>query len=302
MSFSVQILGSSSALPTIKRNTSAQVVLYNETPYLIDCGEGTQIRMREYSLAFGRLKNIFISHIHGDHIFGLFGLLSTFSMLGRKQELNIFCPDTLEPICSNLFKSLNHDLGFKIKYHYLDSSGKTLIYKNKYLEVYSFPLVHTKPTWGFVFKETEKERNMCKEAIAKYDFSIAQIVKLKRGEDVEMEDGSVIKSEDVTTLPPSPKTYVYCSDTLPLKRLAEVAENVDLLYHEATFKAENTELAKLTCHTTAKQVAELAKNIGAKKLLLGHFSTRYSSKEIVDEARSIFPEAIEAFDGLKIKI
>lgn len=302
MSFEVQVLGSSSALPTIRRHTSSQVVLYNETPYLIDCGEGTQIRMREYSLAFGRLKNIFISHIHGDHIFGLFGLLSTFSMLGRKQDIDIYCPEKLETICTDLFNSLDHDLGFKVNYHYLDASGKVLIYKDKNLEVYSFPLVHTKPTWGFLFKEVDKERNLRKECISQYELSIAQIVSLKRGNDVELENGVLVKSDDVTTLPEPPKRYAYCSDTLPLKRLADFVGDVDLLYHEATFMNSNADLAKATCHSTASQAAKLAKEMSAKRLLLGHFSTRYTSEEVVNEARGIFPDAIEAYDGLRITI
>ena len=300
MSFEVQILGSSSALPTIKRHTSAQVVLYNETPYLVDCGEGMQIRLRECAIAFGRLKNIFISHIHGDHIFGLFGLMSTFSMLGRKQDLNIFCPEKLESICNNLFGALDHELGFKVIFHYLDDSGKKLIYSDKNLEVFSFPLVHTKPTWGFLFKEKDKERNIRKECIERYNLSIAEIVKLKRGEDVELDSGIVVRSDDVTILPPPPKSYAYCSDTLPLKRLSDFISGVDLLYHEATFMEENAELAKITCHTTARQAAELAKYVSAKKLLLGHFSTRYPSTEIMNEARKVFPDAIESHDCLRI--
>jgi len=302
MSFSVRILGSSSALPTVRRLTSAQVVLYNGSPYLVDCGEGTQIRMREYSLPFGRLRNIFISHIHGDHIFGLFGLLSTFSMLGRKQELNIYCPEKLEEICSSLFASLDHNLGFKVNYIYHSADGLKHIHSDKNLDVYSFPLVHTKPTWGFLFKEKPKERNMKKECIEQYGLSIAQIVALKRGEDVELGDGSMLKSSDVTILPPPPKTYMYCSDTLPLKRIASFAENVDAIYHEATFLSKDAELAKMTCHTTATQAAELAKSLSVKKLVLGHFSTRYLASEIMEEARSVFPDAYEARDGLEIEI
>ena len=302
MSFSVRVLGSSSALPTVKRMTSAQAVLYNGTPYLIDCGEGTQIRMREYSLSFGRLRNIFISHIHGDHIFGLFGLLSTFSMLGRRTEMNIYCPEKLELICNSLFASLEHNLGFKVNYIYLNPNGINHIHSDKNLDVFSFPLVHTKPTWGFLFRETEKERNIRKNFIEEYNLSIAQIVKLKRGEDVELDDGSVLKSDDATILPPAPKSFVYCSDTLPLKRLGDFAENVDLLYHEATFMDKDAELAKMTCHTTAIQAAELARCISAKRLVLGHFSTRYPTSELMAEARMVFPDAIEARDGVEIEI
>jgi len=302
MAFAVRILGCSSALPTAKRFTSAQVVLYNQTPYLVDCGEGAQVRMRKYSLPFGRLRNIFISHIHGDHIFGIFGLLSTLSMLGRKQDLNIYCPEKLEDICTHLFASLDHDLGFKLNYTYLNPEGKQLIHSDKYLDVYSFPLVHTKPTWGFLFREKQKERNIIKECISKYDLSVSQIVRLKRGEDVVLDNGICLESDSVTILPPPPKTYLYCSDTLPLKRLSDIAENVDLLYHEATFMSKDEDLAKLTCHTTATQAAELAKSIGAKKLLIGHFSTRYTAAEITDEARSIFENVVEAYDGLEIEI
>jgi ribonuclease Z len=258
--------------------------------------------MREYSLPFGRLRNIFISHIHGDHIFGLFGLLSTFSMLGRKTELNIYCPEKLEQICTTLFASLDHDLGFKVNYKYLQPDGFQLIHSDKNLEVYSFPLVHTKPTWGFLFRERDKERNIIKDYIEEYNLSITQIVSLKRGEDVVLDNGKLLKSDEVTKLPPASKTYVYCSDTLPLKRLADFAQNVDLLYHEATFMSKDAELAKLTCHTTATQAAELANSLSAKKLILGHFSTRYPSMEIMSEARTIFPDAIEARDGLEIEI
>ena len=302
MSFSVRILGSSSALPTVHRQTSAQVVMYNATPYLIDCGEGAQIRMREYSLSFGRLRNIFISHIHGDHIFGLFGLLSTFSMLGRKTELNIYCPEKLEQICTNLFAALDHNLGFQVNYNYLNPDGINHILSDKNLDVFSFPLVHTKPTWGFLFREKEKERNIRKDFIEDYNLSIAQIVSLKRGEDVISDNGSILKSDEATILPPAPKSYVYCSDTLPLKRLADFAGNVDLLYHEATFMEKDAELAKLTCHTTTIQATELAKSISAKRLVLGHFSTRYPTSELMTEARTVFPDAIEARDGLEIEI
>lgn len=302
MTFSVRILGSSSALPTVNRQTSAQAVLYNGTPYLVDCGEATQIRMREYSLPFGRLRNIFVSHIHGDHIFGLFGLLSTFSMLGRKTELNIYCPEKLEQICTSLFASLDHNLGFKVNYKYLQADGLQLIHSDKNLSVYSFPVVHTKPTWGFLFRENEKERNIIKDYIEEYNLSIAQIVSLKRGEDVMLDCGKLLKSDEATKLPAPPKTYVYCSDSLPLKRLADFATDVDLLYHEATFMDKDAELAKLTCHTTAIQAAELAKSLSAKKLVLGHFSTRYPAAEIMSEARTIFTSAIEARDGLEIEI
>ncbi|MCF0207292.1 MAG: hypothetical protein HUK15_07680 [Bacteroidales bacterium] len=173
---------------------------------------------------------------------------------------------------------------------------------DKHLDVYSFPLVHTKPTWGFLFREKEKERNIVREFIDEYRLGISQIVQLKRGEDVILDNGQLVKSDDVTKMPPSPKSYAYCSDTLPLKRLKDFVAGVDLLYHEATFKSESESFAKMTCHSTAKQAAELALACGAKRLLIGHFSTRYPSSEIVAEAKAVFPETLEASDGLCCEI
>lgn len=302
MAFSVKILGSSAAIPTRSRITTSQVVLYNQSPYLIDCGEGTQLQLRRFSVPFGRMKNIFISHIHGDHVFGLFGLLSTFGMLGRKQPLNIYAPKELKDICDTLFRHLEHEFEYEINFHFLED-GFNLILDDKNLEVYSFPLVHTKPTWGFLFREHVKELNVDKWAVAEYKFSISQILDLKKGLDVTLESGLVIKNKDVTTQPPLPKSYAYCSDTLPLKRLAELIPDVDVLYHESTYASDGEDMAKMFCHATSAQAAQVAKNINAKKLVLGHFSNRYENLDgLLEEARQIFPNTELAFDGLDIQI
>jgi ribonuclease Z len=303
MKFQIRILGSSSALPTSTRMPSAQVLLYNETPYLIDCAEGTQLQMRRFHVPFGRLKNIFISHLHGDHMYGIFGLLSSFNLLGRKQDLNIYAPEKLKKIYETVL-NLNDDiLNYKINFHSLNPNGKNLITSTKHLDIYSFPLVHSKPTFGFLFCEKQKPLNIKKDIISKYELTIQQIVSIKKGDDLKLKDGGIIENKHLTIKPLTSRTYAYCTDTLPLKVLEKYINNVDLMYHEATFGSELKVLAKTTLHSTAAQAAELAVKVNAKKLIIGHFSSRYKSVEaLLIEAQNIFKNTIEAKDGLLIEI
>ncbi|MDR2011051.1 MAG: ribonuclease Z [Bacteroidales bacterium] len=301
--FKVRILGSSSALPTSTRMTTAQAVLYNEVPYLIDCGEGTQMQMRRYNVHFGRLKNIFISHLHGDHIYGIFGLLSSFNLLGRKQDLNIFAPEQLKKLYETVLDLNNDNLNYKINFYSLDCSGKSLIFSNKHLNVYSFPLKHSKPVFGFLFEEKPKQLNIRKEIISRYNLSIKQIIDIKNGNDFVLPDGRVILNTELTHSPIPPCSYAFCTDTLPIPNIKKYINNVNILYHEATFGSDMKEMAKTTMHSTASQAAEIAKKVNAGELVIGHFSSRYKNVDILlNEARDIFPDTVEAKDGLLIYI
>ncbi|MDD2634246.1 MAG: ribonuclease Z [Bacteroidales bacterium] len=302
MDFKLRILGSSSALPTSERFPTAQVVLYNNEPYLIDCAEGTQMQMRKYAVPFGKLKNIFISHLHGDHFYGLFGLLSSFNLLGRKQTLNIYAPDKLKVIYETVLNLNNDQLKYKINFVALKDNGKNKIFENKHIQIYSFPLKHSKPVWGFLFKEKQKAQNIKKEVIKEYNLSIKQILAIKNGKDVII-DNMVIENQQLTTTPAKPLSYAFCTDTLPIKDLNKYFCGVDLLYHEATFGSELQQIASETMHSTAAQAAMIAKKTNAKKLVIGHFSSRYKTVEkLLKEANEVFPNTIEATDGLLINI
>jgi ribonuclease Z len=303
MQFQIRILGSSSALPTSTRMPTAQVVIYNETPYLIDCAEGTQMQMRKYSVPLSRLQNIFISHLHGDHIYGIFGLLSSFNLLGRKQDLNIYAPAKLKEIYETVLKLNNDELKYKINFHPLTADAKNLIYENKAFEVHSFPLKHSKQVFGFLFIEKQKQQNIRKDIIERYELSISEILRIKAGEDLIDEDGEIIKNSDLTTKPGAIRSYAFCTDTLPLKHLNNYFSEVDLLYHEATFASDLEDMALETFHSTAKQAAEMAKLTQAKKLLIGHFSSRYKDVEVLlNEAQEVFADTIAAEDGMVVNL
>lgn len=303
MRFELRILGSSSALPSSTRVPSAQVIFYNQTPFLIDCAEGTQMQMRKYSVPFGKLKHIFISHLHGDHFYGIFGLLSSFNLLGRKQDLHIYAPEKLKEIIESLHKLNGDELKYKVFYHFLKPDAKNLIMENKNLEIYSFPLKHSKPVWGFLFLEKTKLRNIKKEAIQKYDLSIAEIIKIKNGQDLIDENGKLIKNSEITIAAAKTRSYAYCTDTLPIRDLSKYLSEVDLLYHEATFGSDLKDIAKETFHSTPSEAGEIAKLVKAKKLLLGHFSTRYKSIEpLLNQAKNVFENTIAADDGMLIEI
>jgi ribonuclease Z len=302
MNFQLKILGSSSALPTSERFPTAQVVLYNNEPYLIDCAEGTQIQMRKFKVPFGKLKNIFISHLHGDHIYGIFGLLSSFNLLGRKSKLNIYAPAKFKEIYEKVLELNNDQLKYKINFTALEPNGKNLLLSNKYIQISSFPLKHSKQVFGFLFEEKPKQNNIRKDAISEHQLSIKQILDVKNGNDLII-NNIRISNSDLTTPAPPPFSFAFCTDTLPLKNLKKYLNDIDLLYHEATFGEDLKSLAKETMHSTAKQAAEIAKEINAKKLVIGHFSSRYKNVDgLIKEAREIFPNTIEARDGLILNI
>ena len=298
MTFSVTILGSSSALPTSTRYPSAHVLNAHERLFLIDCAEGTQMQLRRLHIKMSKINHIFISHLHGDHTLGLVGLISTFNLVGRKSDLHIYANAKLE---ENLTYNLNffiEELTFKVVFHPVDQNKHQVIYDDGKLVVESLPLRHRVPAAGFLFREKRGRPNIRKELIEKYSLSLAEIGSIKNGNDLTLPDGQLISNKDLTYYSSEPRTYAYCSDTLFSERLVGMIKNVDLLYHEATFANEDLKLAKLTGHSTAGQAATIASKSGATKLIIGHFSSRYKSVyPLLDEAKKIFENTVAAEDG-----
>lgn len=301
--FELTILGSSSATPTATRNPTSQLLNIAERFFLIDCGEATQIQLRRYKCRFQKIDHIFISHLHGDHFLGLPGLLASMHLLGRKQKLTIYGPAALEEIINLINSQSETQLNYPITFVHTNDGGLHKLFEDNKVEVYSFPLRHRIPTTGFLFKEKPLPRNVDKYKLEKYKVSLADIHKLKKGEDVISEEGQPIRNEDLT-LPPYPaRSYAFCSDTIFHESLAEMIKGVDLLYHESTFLEDKMDRAKATFHSTAKQAAQMAVLSGAKQLVLGHFSARYDQLEpFIVEAGSVFEQVILATEGKKISL
>ncbi len=296
--FELTILGSSSAVPTSGRYPTAQVLNALGRYFLIDCGEGTQIQIRRQKIAFGKIKHIFISHLHGDHFYGLIGLISTFNLLGLKNDIHIYSHSLLKDILQPQLDFLKADLQFDIFFHPLNFKKTQQIYADKRVEVFSFPLKHSISCCGFYCREVQKEPNIRKECIRKYQIPIAEIKDIKKGADFVTADGKVIPHKELTTPPPPPRSYAYCSDTAYHPPVSEIFSNVNLLYHEATFTEEMRDWATKTYHSTALEAAKIARMANAGKLILGHFSSRY--KEVtpfLDEARTVFQNTCAAVDG-----
>jgi len=292
------ILGSSSALPTSERFPSAHVLNVHERLFLIDCGEGTQMQMRRNRVRFTRINHIFISHLHGDHIFGIYGLLSTFSLMGRSNPLNIYGPGSYSAMLRSHLADFDINLNFEINFTPVDGSDPRVILDDRHLTVTSFPLEHRVPAFGYLFSEKQGERKIIKECIGKYNIPLRSIPLIKKGSDFRDETGRVIKNEEITLPGSEPRSYAYCSDTRYFSRLPSFVRGADLLYHEATFDASLKDLALKTCHSTTHDAATVAREAGVKQLIIGHFSSRYKKTDsLVEEARSIFPLTCPAIDG-----
>ncbi len=303
MTFELTILGSSSAIPTSEKYPTAQVLNVSERFFLIDCGEGTQIQLRRQKIGFGKIKYIFISHLHGDHYFGLIGLLSTFNLLGLKNNIHIYAPSQLKEAIQPQLDFLKGDMQFEIIFHPLNFRKPERIYEDKKVEVFSFPVKHSINCSGFLFREKQREANIKKESIKKYEPSIEQIQNIKKGADLTTSGGEVIPNRELTTPPPLPRSYAFCADTAFHPPLAEVLKGVDLLYHEATFTEELRDWADKTYHSTAMDAAKIAQMAGAGNLIIGHFSSRYDDYEpFVNEARSIFVNTVAAVEGEKYSV
>jgi ribonuclease Z len=297
--FELTILGSSSALPTSERNLTAHVLNVYERLFLIDCGEGTQIQLRRNRIKFGKINHIFISHLHGDHIYGLFGLLSSYNLLGRKGDLHIYAHEPLKKAINYIKRNFEGEYSYSIHFHSLKENSKTLIYEDKRVEVYSFPLKHHIPTSGFLFVEKPKLPNIKKSYVRKYNISVKNIHHVKYGGNYTKPNGEIIPHEQITEPPYKQRSYAFCSDTGFNEEIIPEIEEVDLLYHEATFREEHKNEAEQSLHSTARQAAEIAKKARARQLIIGHFSARYKTIDrLLEEAREIFPNTIAAEDGL----
>ncbi len=303
MNFTLTTLGTASALPTVNRYPSAHVLNVHERLFLIDCGEGCQMQLRRFGFSFLKLSEIFITHVHGDHIFGLNGLLSTMSLLGRSSDLYIYAPENFAPILDSILLHFGGQFKYKVIHIIVSGSKPEQIFETKKSEVLSFPLNHRTSCYGYLFREKTPARNVFKHLIDKYSITLREIARLKEGSDILRESGEELSFEELTYLPYFPRSFAYCSDTAPFPELACWIKGVDLLYHEATFLDDNIKTAELTYHSTARQAAVAARDAGAKKLVIGHFSSRYKDLTLYEtEAKDIFADTAIAREGMVIDI
>ncbi|MCD7916540.1 MAG: ribonuclease Z [Tannerellaceae bacterium] len=301
--FDIHILGCGSALPTTQHLTTSQIINLRDKLYMMDCGEGTQVQMRKMRIKFSRLNHIFTSHLHGDHCFGLPGLISTFGMLGRTATLHIHAPKEIEDYLLPILKLFNQYLPYKVHLNIIDPTQHALVMENRSLEVYSIPLHHRIPTCGFLFKEKQKEDHLVKEMADFYQIPTKLLQGIKQGEDFITPEGEIIPNSRLTRPAVPAKKYAYCSDTAYYPPIIPIIKEVDLLYHEATFAECDAVRAKKTYHTTAKQAAEIARSAQVKKLLIGHFSARYEDDQpLKEEADTIYPDTILAKEGLTLSL
>lgn len=294
------ILGCYSATPRTNTNPTAQVLEINNHMFLIDCGEGTQVELRRNKVKFARIKHIFISHLHGDHFFGLVGLISTFRLLTRETDLHIYGPKGLKEIITLQMKLSESWTNYRLYFHELTSKTSQLIYEDEKVEVHTIPLIHRVYTNGFLFKEKEGERKLDMNAVLNEDIDVAYYRKLKQGFDVTNNKGQLIANASVTKAPKPVLSYAFCSDTAYNEAMLPIIKDVSVLYHESTFIEKNAELAPKTKHCTAKEAASIAKQANAQTLILGHYSTRYNDITVFkEEAKTIFENVLLAEDGKK---
>lgn len=297
------ILGCGSALPTRKNFPSAQILEIRDKQFLIDCGEGTQIRMRQMGVKANRLGHIFISHLHGDHCFGLIGLISSFGMLNRTAELHIHAQADLEKLMETQLQYFCADLPFKVIFHPINPRKHELIFEDRSVQVFSIPLKHRVPSCGFLFEEKPRDRHIIREMIDFYNIPTWRILKIKQGEDFETDEGEIISNEQLTIAGDLPKRFAYCSDTAFSEKIIPIIEGVDCLYHEATFMETEKRRAKETYHSTALQAAEIALKANVKKLIIGHYSARYiHQNELLEEAKIVFQNTILGEDLMVYEI
>ena len=303
MTFELKILGSASATPVAGRHHTAQVLTVGTSNYLIDCGEGTQWQMLEYRVRPHHLRAIFISHLHGDHYFGLFGLLGTMHLQGRTQPLQIIGPPGLDEVLTTQARVSNTQLGFEMEFTPVDTEVHAVVYEDAQVTVSSLPMRHRVPCAGYLFAEKPRRANLLKDKLPS-GLRPEQLARLALGEDLEADgDQPGLRHADVAGLPPTPRRYAFFSDTLYTPALADLIRGADLLYHEATFLEDLKERAAQTHHSTARQAAQLAADAGVQRLLLGHFSSRYKLLEpLLHEAHAVYPTAELALEGLVVSL
>ena len=290
-SFKVHILGCGSALPTLQHYASSQIVEFRDKCFMIDCGEGTQMQVRHTHIHFSKIQAVFISHIHGDHCFGLIGMISTFGMLGRTAPLHIYAPAELESILNAQVELFCTGLEYNIVFHAVDTE-RVVVYEDRSLIVETIPLEHRVPCCGFIFREKPALPHIRRDMIDFYNIPISQINNIKAGAGWTTPDGNFVPHERLTVPADAPRSYAYCSDTHYLPHLHELIKGVSTLYHESTYAEDNIEKARIYHHSTAAQAAMVARDANVGKLLLGHYSSRYRDESVLlDEAKAIFPNS-----------
>ena len=304
MSTYLTILGYNSAIPTVKSAPTAQFLEMEERCFLIDCGEGTQVQLRKAKAKFSKINHIFISHLHGDHVFGLPGLISSFRLLGRETPLHVYGPKGIKEMMETIFRITETHQGFEVVFHELSSKKSEKVFEDNRVEVFTIPLDHRIYCNGYLFKEKPKERHLNMQEISKYpEIEICDYHNLKRGKNIQLSDGYILKNENLTKPAEPSVSYAFCSDTRYLESIIPIIKNVDILYHEATFLHDLKKMADYTGHSTALEAAKIARKANVKKLILGHFSNRYNDLSVfLNEACEIFPETYlpEQLEAVKI--
>jgi ribonuclease Z len=301
--FEVNILGCGSALPTTRHFSSSQVINIREKLFMVDCGEGAQLQLRRSKLKFTRLNHIFISHLHGDHCFGLMGLISTFGLLGRTAALHIYAHEELQKLLAPHLEFFCKGMTYDVVFHAIDPTKAAIIYDDRSVSVSTIPLKHRIPTCGFLFQEKKTPNHIIRDMVDFYQIPVFELNRIKNGEDYVTPDGVVVPNSRLTTPSAPARSYAYCSDTICLRNILPQIKGVDLLFHEGTFAQCDAARAKETFHTTAQQAAEIARDAEAKQLVIGHFSARYEDESVLlKEAQAVFPNTLLAKENLRITI
>ena len=301
--FEVNILGCGSALPTTRHFASSQVINIREKLFMVDCGEGAQLQLRRSKLKFTRLNHIFISHLHGDHCFGLMGLISTFGLLGRTAALHIYAHEELQKLLAPHLEFFCKSMTYDVVFHAIDPTKAAIIYDDRSVSVSTIPLKHRIPTCGFLFQEKKTPNHIIRDMVDFYQIPVFELNRIKSGEDYVTPDGVVVPNSRLTTPSAPARSYAYCSDTICLRNILPQIKGVDLLFHEGTFAQCDAARAKETFHTTAQQAAEIARDAEAKQLVIGHFSARYEDESVLlKEAQAVFPNTLLAKENLRITI
>ena len=301
--FNVHVLGGGSALPTLKHSASSQVVEIRGKFFMIDCGEGTQIQLRRSRIGFTKISAVFISHLHGDHCFGLIGLISTFGMLGRTAPLHVYAPAPMGPLLKLQMEMFCTGLEFKVEFHPVDTTRQLVVYEDRSLTVETVPLEHRIECCGYIFREKATLPHIRRDMIDCFEIPVSQINNIKNGADWTTADGKVIANSRLTFPADPPRAYAYCCDTRYIPTLYKRVEGVNLLYHDSTYDSSCSERARLYFHSTSQQAAQVARDAHAKELLLGHFSARYDNEDhILKEAQAVFPNSVLAKEGLVVPV
>lgn len=302
MDFNLRILGSGAAVPAHGRFSAAQVLETHGKSFLIDCADGTQYQIKRYDVHTSRMGHIFISHLHGDHCFGIVALLSTLGMTNHTNDIYIHSHPDLQKFLQPMLDYFCYDLTFKVCFEPFNPLENKIIYEDNSLTVSTIPLVHSMPTCGFLFKEKEGEPHLKKDMLDFYKVPLCMYPSIKSGADYVTEDGNIVQNSRFVSEPTAPKSYAYCSDTKYSERIIPIIEGVDCLFHESTFASADAYRTKVTLHSTAEQAATIAKKANVKQLIIGHYSARYENVDILlDEAKAVFPNTLLSYDGMKLE-